>query len=73
MVGSGDLYGKRVRDPCRAPPAPERGQHARADLERTLRAQGAEVLWSATVATKQADGAIRVAAVADALAALTRE
>src|SRR4051795_3321594 len=51
MVGSGDLYGKRVAI-VSAAPAPERGHHARADLERTLGAQGAEVRWSATIATK---------------------
>jgi chromate reductase len=49
VVGSGELYGKRVAI-VSAAPAPERGKHARADLERTLRAQGADVLASRTVA-----------------------
>ena len=49
LVGSGELHGKRVVVLSAAPSA-ERGQHARADLERTLRAQGAEVLASTTIA-----------------------
>jgi NAD(P)H-dependent FMN reductase len=49
MVGTGDLYGKRVMI-VSAAPAVERGKHARADLERTLRAQGADVLASRTIA-----------------------
>jgi chromate reductase, NAD(P)H dehydrogenase (quinone) len=49
LVGSGELYGKRVAILSAAPSA-QRGTHARADLERTLRAQGAEVLASATIA-----------------------
>src|SRR6266513_1836631 len=49
LVGSGELYGKRVAV-LSAAPSSERGAHARADLERTLRAQGADVLASATIA-----------------------
>lgn len=49
VVGSGELYGKRVVI-VSAAPAVERGKYARADLERTLRAQGADVLASRTIA-----------------------
>jgi len=49
LVGTGELYGKRVAILSGAPSV-ERGTHARADLERTLRAQGAEVLASETIA-----------------------
>ena len=49
LVGSGELYGKRVVV-LSAAPSEERGHYARADLERTLRAQGANVLASVTVA-----------------------
>jgi len=53
LVGSGELYGKRVVIVSVAPAA-ERGKHARADLERTLRAQGAKVLTSKTIAVPSA-------------------
>jgi chromate reductase, NAD(P)H dehydrogenase (quinone) len=49
MVGSGELYGKRVVI-VSAAPAEERGKYARGDLERTLGAQGASVLASRTIA-----------------------
>ena len=49
LVGSGELYRKRVVITSAAPSA-ERGWHARADLARTLRAQGAVVLSSTTIA-----------------------
>ncbi len=49
LVGSGELYGKRVVI-VNAAPSAERGSYARADLERTLRAQGADVLASTTIA-----------------------
>jgi NAD(P)H-dependent FMN reductase len=48
LVGSGDLYGKPVVV-LSAAPAAERGANARADLERTLRGHGAQVLVSATI------------------------
>jgi chromate reductase, NAD(P)H dehydrogenase (quinone) len=48
MVGTGELYGKPVVI-VSAEPSADRGVHARADLERTLRAQGAEVLSSTTI------------------------
>jgi NAD(P)H-dependent FMN reductase len=48
LVGFGELYEKRVVI-ASAAPAEERGKHARADLERTLRAQGANVLESVTI------------------------
>ncbi len=49
LVGTGDLYGKRVVVLAGAPSA-ERGANARADLERTLSGQGAQVLASTTIA-----------------------
>jgi chromate reductase, NAD(P)H dehydrogenase (quinone) len=75
LVGSGELYGKRVAILSAAPSA-ERGAHARADLERTLCAQGADVLASTTIAVRasargheEADAGI-VAGVDDALRVL---
>jgi chromate reductase, NAD(P)H dehydrogenase (quinone) len=53
LVGSGELYEKPVVVLSAAPSA-ERGAHARADLERTLRAQGARVLASETIAVPTA-------------------
>jgi NAD(P)H-dependent FMN reductase len=49
VVGSGELYGALVAI-VSAAPAPERGAHAREMLERTLRAQGADVRASETIA-----------------------
>jgi NAD(P)H-dependent FMN reductase len=49
LVGSGELYGTRAAILSAAPSA-QRGGHARADLERTLHAQGATVVASATIA-----------------------
>ena len=48
IVGSGELYGKRVAV-ISAAPSPDRGINAREMLERTLHAQGAVVVSSATV------------------------
>lgn len=48
LVGSGDLYEKPVVV-LSAASAPERLANARADLERTLRGQGARILMSATI------------------------
>ena len=48
LVGSGDLYEKPVAVLSAAPSA-ERGGNARADLERTLRGQGALVIASSTI------------------------
>jgi NAD(P)H-dependent FMN reductase len=48
LVGSGDLYEKPVAVLSAAPSA-ERGGNARADLERTLRGQGARVITSSTI------------------------
>jgi NAD(P)H-dependent FMN reductase len=73
MVGSGHFYEKRVAI-LSAAPAAERGLHARADVERTLGAQGALIVHSATVATRARDAEgvdeDARAAVAAALAAL---
>jgi len=75
LVGSGELYGKPVAI-MSAAPSPERGGHARADLERTVRAQGGNVLRSATIAVpasargNEAGEAAVVAGVDDALRAL---
>ena len=49
LVSSGELFGKRVAVLCAAPAA-ERGAYAREALERTLGAQGAQVVLSATIA-----------------------
>ena len=49
LVGSGELYGKPVVILSGAPSS-ERGTLARGDLERTLGAQGAKVLYSETIA-----------------------
>ena len=49
LVSSGELYGKRIAVLCAAP-APERGTYVRQALERTLGAEGASVVHSATVA-----------------------
>jgi NAD(P)H-dependent FMN reductase len=76
LVGSGDLYGKRVAI-LSAEPHAARAVHARADLERTLRAQGAEVVSSETIAVPtgvrghEATDPDVVAGVRAALAALT--
>jgi NAD(P)H-dependent FMN reductase len=59
VVGSGELYGKRV-GVLSAAPAPERGTNAREMLERTLRAQGAEVLVNETVVERDVDPAALV-------------
>jgi NAD(P)H-dependent FMN reductase len=75
LVGSGDLYGRRVAI-LSAEPDAARAVHARADLERTLRAQGADVVSSATIAVPtrvrghEGDDADVVAGVEAALAAL---
>ena len=77
LVGSGELYGKPVAVLC-ASPRPNGCADGRQALEQTLRAQGALVVVSATVAVAPADrGADElrdpgaVASVADALAALS--
>ena len=54
LVGSGDLYGKPVVVVSAAPSA-ERGANARADLERTLRGQGADIRYNATIAVARRD------------------
>ena len=77
LVGSGELYGKRVAVLC-ASPRPEGCAHGREALERTLDAQGATVVVSVTVGVVAADKArdelgdpASVGAVAAALRALT--
>jgi chromate reductase len=77
LVGSGELYEKPVAVLC-ASPRPNGGELGRDALERTLRAQGAKVVVSATVAVAPGDkggdelrDAAAVEAVAAALAALT--
>jgi chromate reductase, NAD(P)H dehydrogenase (quinone) len=54
LVGSGELYGRRVAVLCGSP-RPGGGEKGRAALEQTLRAQGADVVVSATVAVVAAD------------------
>jgi NAD(P)H-dependent FMN reductase len=51
MVGSGHFYEKRVAI-LSAAPTVERGVHARNDVERTMGAQGAVIVHSASVATR---------------------
>jgi NAD(P)H-dependent FMN reductase len=51
LVGSGELYGKRVAI-VSAAPSRDRAANARRDLARTLRAQGADVRSSRTIATR---------------------
>jgi chromate reductase, NAD(P)H dehydrogenase (quinone) len=48
LVGSGELYEQRVAI-IAGSPRPDGGRHVRADLERTLRAQGALVATSVTI------------------------
>ena len=55
VVGSGELYGKPVAV-VSAAPAPERGTNAREMLERTLRAQGADVVSNQTVVVPRGAG-----------------
>ena len=75
LVGTGELYDKRVVV-VSAAPSSERAAYARADLERTLRAQGAHVLASSTIAVptrargREIEDPEIVAGVAAALAAL---
>lgn len=78
IVGSGELYGKPVAVLC-ASPRPDGGVHGRAALEQTLRAQGAEIVVSATVGVVAGDKGAEelrdpaaVASVSAALAALSR-
>jgi chromate reductase len=54
LVGSGELYGRRVAVLCGSP-RPNGGALGREALERTLRAQGADVVWSATVTIAASD------------------
>ena len=74
LVGTGELYGKRVVI-VSAAPSSERAAYAGADLERTLRAQGANVLASSTIAVptrargREIDDPEIVAAVEAALVA----
>jgi chromate reductase len=77
LVGSGELYGRRVAVLCGSP-RPNGGTQGRAALERTLRAQGAAIVVSATVGVVAADKGAEelrdpaaVAAVVAALDALT--
>lgn len=55
LVGSGELYGKPVAIVVGSPRA-DGGVHVRGDLERTLRAQGAVVVSSVTIAVPRPDG-----------------
>ena len=68
LVGSGDLYEKPVAVLSAAPSA-ERGSNARADLERTLRGQGALVIASSTIVVPRRED-FDVVSDADARSAL---
>ena len=77
LVGSGELYGKRVAVLCGSP-RPNGGALGRQALEQTLNAQGAIVVVSATVVVPVTDkgaeelrGPAAVAAVEAAIDALT--
>ncbi len=75
IVGSGELYSKRVAA-LTAAPSKDRGHSAREMLERTLRALGAEVAFSSSV-TMSGDDAVDIsaatrAALDEALQVLTR-
>jgi NAD(P)H-dependent FMN reductase len=48
LVGTGELYGKRVAIVI-VSPRPNGGVYAREAIERTLHAQGSEIVWSATL------------------------
>ena len=67
IVGSGELYGKRVAVLC-ASPRPGGCAHGRAAVEQTLRAQGAKIVTSATVAVTAADKGAEELRDPDALA-----
>lgn len=54
LVGSGELYGKRVAVLCGSP-RPNGGALGRQALEQTLRAHGAKIVLSATVGVTAAD------------------
>jgi NAD(P)H-dependent FMN reductase len=54
LVGSGELYGRPVAVLCGSP-RPGGGTQGRAALEQTLRAQGATVVVSTTVAVVAAN------------------
>jgi chromate reductase, NAD(P)H dehydrogenase (quinone) len=71
LVSSGELYGKPVAVLCAAPSA-QRGTYVREALGRTLDAEGACVVLSATVAVQRASApsADAVDAVTSALHAL---
>jgi NAD(P)H-dependent FMN reductase len=74
LVSSGELYAKPVAILCAAP-GPQRGTYAREALERTLSAEGAEIILSMTVAVapgQSPDGSHDVIqSVTSALAALS--
>ncbi|MDQ6727562.1 MAG: NAD(P)H-dependent oxidoreductase [Actinomycetota bacterium] len=77
IVGSGELYGKRVAILC-ASPRPDGCAHGRGAIEQTLRAQGSTIVVSATVGVAAADKGsdelrdpAAIDAVGAALAALT--
>jgi NAD(P)H-dependent FMN reductase len=54
LVSSGELYGRRVAILCGSP-RPNGAANAREMLERTLNAQGAQVMYSATVQVVRGD------------------
>ena len=55
LVSSGDIYGKPVAVVAGSPRA-DGGLHVRADLERTLAAQGAVVMSSVTIQVPRRNG-----------------
>jgi len=71
LVGSGELYAKPVAI-IAGSPRENGGVHVRGDLERTLRAQGAAVVSSATIRVPRRDGNPDVDFDADIRQSITR-
>jgi NAD(P)H-dependent FMN reductase len=70
IVGTGELYGKRVAIVC-VSPRPNGGVYAREAIERTLGAQGSEIVLSETVGVvkhEAEDDAVFVGAVGEPIA-----
>jgi NAD(P)H-dependent FMN reductase len=75
LVSSGELYAKPVAVLCAAP-GPQRGAYAREALERTLSAEGAQVILSVTVAIAPGQSPVEgspeaIQAITSTLAALS--
>src|SRR4029077_9755610 len=71
LVGSGELSDKPVAIVAGSP-RENGGVHVRRDLERTLRAQGAEIVASVTIAVPRRDGRPDPTVGGDAREAITQ-